>query len=438
MAILLSDSFNRVRESSRPFRERFVPKTVHAPSLDWLNFLVADVRGALGPFVAVYLVTEAHWTPSAVGVVATIGGWLGLLTQTPIGAWLDHTPRKRGLLSAAVVILALGAIMIVLSSSFFPVLLANAMMQVVSGVFEPAIAAITVGLFASDALTRRLGRNAAWSRAGNIVVAVTSGLLAFWISPVAVFIQVPVISVLTLIVIFTIPTRPMDLRRARGLRSGEDQTEGPARWLELLRSRPMLVFAIGSFLYELASAPLLTLVGQMVGAERSGQGLMFTSLCVITSQIGMLATAILVARYGDRWGHRRLLVIGFAILPLQAVLTILCGSAQAWLLAVQVFGGLGTGLFYTLTPIWLANATRSRGRYNLSQGVMGTFRGIGVTTSGFLSEVVVDGFGYGWAFAACGLVGLAAALLMWRGLEAESTSPSPEHDAGAARPDGAN
>ena len=39
-------------------RERLTPKRLHAPSLDWLNFLVADVRGALGPYVVVFLVAR--------------------------------------------------------------------------------------------------------------------------------------------------------------------------------------------------------------------------------------------------------------------------------------------------------------------------------------------------------------------------------------------
>src|SRR6202000_2153178 len=103
--------------------------------------------------------------------------------------------------------------------------------------------ALTVGLFTSEMLTRRLGRNAAWSRAGNIVVAVTSGSLAWFVSSRAVFLQVPVMRALTLVAVIPIPTRPLDLRRARGLESGEGKSDGPARWLELLRSRQMLVFA---------------------------------------------------------------------------------------------------------------------------------------------------------------------------------------------------
>jgi hypothetical protein len=54
-------------------------------SLDAINFLLADVRGALGPFLNVFLVTQQHWSQSEVGLVTTIGGLLGLAVQTPIG-----------------------------------------------------------------------------------------------------------------------------------------------------------------------------------------------------------------------------------------------------------------------------------------------------------------------------------------------------------------
>jgi hypothetical protein len=54
-------------------------------SLDAINFLLADVRGALGPYLNVFLVTQQHWSQSQVGVVTTISGLLGLIVQTPIG-----------------------------------------------------------------------------------------------------------------------------------------------------------------------------------------------------------------------------------------------------------------------------------------------------------------------------------------------------------------
>jgi hypothetical protein len=46
-------------------------------SLDAVNFLLSDVRGALGPYLNVFLVTQQHWSQSEVGVVTTISGLLG-------------------------------------------------------------------------------------------------------------------------------------------------------------------------------------------------------------------------------------------------------------------------------------------------------------------------------------------------------------------------
>jgi MFS family permease len=384
-----------------------------------LNFLVADVRGGLGPYVVVYLVLHQGWTPTAVGLVTTAGGWLGLAAQTPIGAWLDRTNRKRSALLWALLVLAAGAVVIAWAPRFWPVLLANGAMQVVSGVFEPAVAALTVGLCTREALTARMGRNAAWSRAGNLTVAVVSGLLAWLVSAEAVFLQVPLIAALTAFAAMTIPYNKVDLRRARGLDTGEDHNEGARGWTTLLRSRALLVFGACSFLYELADAPLLTLVGQQLGVGNQGGGLVLTSALIVASQLGMLAASMLVGRRADRYGYRWLMVAGFALLPLQAILTALLSNEPS-LIALQVFGGFGTGLFAALTPLWLADVTRGSGRYNLSQGIMATLRALGVTSSSLLSELMVEHISYGAAYLGCGVIGIAATALLWVGLSERS------------------
>jgi MFS family permease len=394
---------------------RFTPQRLRAPSLDWLNFLLADVRGGLGPFIVVFLVTEDGWTPTAAGLVSSIGGWLGLAAQVPLGAWLDRTRHKRGAMLWGLLALSAGAIVIAMAPEFWPVLLANAAMQMVSGVFEPAVAALTVGLCLREALTARMGRNAGWSRAGNIAAAILSGLVAWTFSARAVFLQVPVIAGLAAIAAMTIPYAKVDLRRARGLEPGEERAPGPQSWTSILRPRSLLVFAACSFLYELADAPLLTLVGQKLGSDRPGTGLVLTSGLILSAQLGMLAASILVGRRGDTLGHRTLMAIGFALLPIQAMLTVV-DSTPAWLVGVQLFGGFGTGLFATLTPIWLAETTRGTGRYNLAQGIMGAMRALGAASSGLLGEFMVEQGGYAEAFLGCGIIGAIAAVLLWLGL----------------------
>ncbi|EPM93253.1 major facilitator family transporter, partial [Pseudomonas syringae pv. actinidiae ICMP 18804] len=69
----------------------------NALSLDSLNFFLADVRDGLGPYLAIYLLAVHQWDPASIGVVMTIAGIAGLLTQTPAGALIDRTPYKRGI-----------------------------------------------------------------------------------------------------------------------------------------------------------------------------------------------------------------------------------------------------------------------------------------------------------------------------------------------------
>ena len=121
-------------------------------SLDAINFLLADVRGALGPYLNVFLVTQRHWSQTQVGVVTTIGGLLGLAAQTPIGAAIDATRAKRGVVVLALAVLAVGAVAIFALPSFWPVMIANSLMAIVGDVFGPAVAALTLGLYARNQL----------------------------------------------------------------------------------------------------------------------------------------------------------------------------------------------------------------------------------------------------------------------------------------------
>jgi hypothetical protein len=50
------------------------PAKLHAVSLDAVNFFLADVRGALGPYLNVFLVTQQGWSRSSVGIMTTSPG----------------------------------------------------------------------------------------------------------------------------------------------------------------------------------------------------------------------------------------------------------------------------------------------------------------------------------------------------------------------------
>ena len=348
----------------------------HARSLDAINFLLADVRGALGPYLNVFLVTQQHWSQSQVGLVTTIGGLLGLAVQTPIGAAIDETRAKRGAIVVALAVLALGAVMIFALPRFWSVLVANSLMAVVGDVFGPAVAALTLGLYARARLTRRLGRNSAFDHAGNVAIAIAAGAVGYLFSQRAVFLLVPVFAGLASVAVLSIPARAIDFERARGgdEKRGDKTDAAPASYGILLRCRPLVIFGLCVTLFHFANAPLLPLVGQKLAATYPKEATAMMSACIVAAQLVMLPIALLVGRTADTWGRKPLFLAGFAILPIRAVLYTLSDNS-AWLIGVQLLDGVGAGIFGALAPLVIADIMRGTGRYNLAQGAIATAGG---------------------------------------------------------------
>ena len=382
-----------------------------ARSLDAINFLLSDVRGALGPYLNVFLVTQQHWSQSGVGLVTTISGLLGLAVQTPIGAAIDATPAKRGVIVLALAVLALGAIGIFAMPVFWPVAIANSLMAIAGDIFGPAVAALTLGICARQQLARRMGRNSAFDHAGNVAIAVLAGAVGYAFSQRAVFLLVPVFAVLAGVAVLSIPAGSIDHDRARGL----DGPAEPAGYGVLLQSRALLIFGFCVMLFHLANAALLPLVGQKLAAAYPREATAMMSACIIAAQMVMLPIALVVGRTADTWGRKPLFLAGFAVLPLRAVLYTLSDNSL-WLVGVQVLDGVGAGIFGALTPLVIADIMRGTGRYNLAQGAVATVQGIGASLSGLLAGVIVDRYGYSAAFLSLGAAAAVALVVFAAGM----------------------
>jgi MFS family permease len=137
--------------------------------------------------------------------------------------------------------------------------------------------------------------------------------------------------------------------------------------------------------------------------------MLFMTACVVTTQLVVTALAGPVGRLASSWGRKRLLLIGFAALPVRGVLYTLTHNTSM-LVAIQLLDGLAAVVFGVVSMLVIADLTRGTGRFNLAQGAIATAVGIGASLSQVIAGGIAHRAGYSAAFlflAAVAAAGLA-------------------------------
>ncbi|MGD0778374.1 MAG: MFS transporter, partial [Candidatus Solibacter sp.] len=272
----------RAREPDVSIETKTSPSRGTLLGLDWLNFLLADVQTGVGPFLAIYL-AGYKWNEERVGLALTVGGIAGILTQTPAGGLVDFLRSKRALVGVAVAALAAGALLMALFPSFWPIMGAQVLIGGTSSVFIPAICAMSLGVVGRAAFDARQGRNQTFNSAGNVIAAVSMGLLGYLVSNRSIFFFVVALAVPTILVLLLIRPAEIDYELARGAKDGEKGGKVESVWV-LFRDRPLVLFLVCAVMFHFANAAMLPLLGEML-AKGGGRGsMMFMSACVVTTQ----------------------------------------------------------------------------------------------------------------------------------------------------------
>ena len=118
-----------------------------------------------------------------------------------------------------------------------------------------------------------------------------------------------------------------------------------------------------------------------------------------------------VGRQAQTRGRKALLLVGFAALPIRAVLFALTNNPLA-LTAIQALDGVTGAVIGVMTALVIADVTKGTGRFNLAQGVFGTLMGIGASLSPTLSGLIVHHFGYWVGFVSLAAEGLFALVVL--------------------------
>ncbi|MBS0638495.1 MAG: MFS transporter [Acetobacteraceae bacterium] len=374
-------------------------------ALDWVNFFIADAQTGFGPFVAVYLTTQ-KWTQVEIGFALTLGTIVALVSQIPAGALVDAVRNKRAVASAALCGLIAAALLLAIWPARLPVLLAQMLHGVASCVITPSIAALSLGLAGHAALGERLGRNARFGALGNGLAAAVMGATGAWLSSKAVFFLTAGLCVPALAAVWLVP--------AGSHAVAPPATKG-ANWAALRRlaaDRRLLVFALCVMLFHLSNAAMLPLAAAEVTMRAGSFANVIIGACIVVPQVVVASLSPWVGRAAADHGRRWILLLGWAALPVRALL--LAVLPGAWPLVLgQAVSGLSAAVFGVMLPLLAADLTAGTRHFNLCLGFLGLAVYVGAAISTSLGGGIADAAGIQAAFVSLGTIGAAGTLVIW-------------------------
>ncbi len=383
------------------------PQRLSRIGLNAFNFFTAGVQTGFGPFLAVYL-TQAGWNQGAVGLALSVGTIAGVASQVPGGALVDYVHHKRLACAASLGAVGLSALILALRPGVAPVWSAQILHAFGSAVLTPAIAALTLTLSGHAAFGEGVGGNARYASLGNAAAAALLGVVAYHLSHQAVFFLTAAMTVPALASLLLIRPGHVDPHvdhpallhpRARKARP----------WHVFVRLH-MHIFALCVVLFFLANAALLPIALNAIAARHGAAGLATTG-SIIAPQVVVVLFSPWLGRAAERWGRRPLLAVGFAALPLRALLFATLPGAGP-LVAMELLDGVSAAVMGIMIPLVAADLTRRTGFLNLAIGSFGLAASLGATFSTTLAGWIADMFGLRAAFLALAAAGGAALVLV--------------------------
>jgi MFS family permease len=395
--------------------------SLHA--LEATNFFLADVQTGLGPFLAAYLASSG-WEPGQVGVVLTLGGVVTVLLQTPAGAIVDRVRSKRLMLVLGVLVLAVGAVLLTVTAAPWSVYTSQVLIGGAGPFLAPTLAAITMGLVGIKLFDRQFGKNQSFNSAGNVACALAIAGVSRLFGNRAIFITAAVLTIPTIVSVLSIRRGEIDYELARGgLKQAQSGKKLKVESVGVLSSdRVLLAFLVCAFFFHFANAAMLPQLGEMLTRGAKETAAPFMSACIVVTQVVIAVSAAGIGRYANAHGRRPLLLLGFGVLPIRAVLYTLTQNTAA-LIAIQLLDGVANAIFVVVSVLVVADRTRGSGRFNLVQGALATAVGIGAALSTSFGGKLIQYYSFRVSFLSLGGVAAIAFALLWFGVPETLRNP---------------
>lgn len=373
-------------------------------------FLPAIGRGLGVPLETAALLVAFR---AAFGAVSPLFGYLA-----------DRFGRKRMMVAGALALMA-GAGIVAIAPVFGFVLAGFGLLGIAQSAYDPAMQAHVSDLVPQERRGRALGIvELSWAGSWLIGVPATGFLMARWgwQSPFAVIAVLAAFSVwLTLTVRETAPGLPTS---APGLPTSAPGLPTPAPGDGQVRvsalPRPVLYALAASALILFANETLFIVYGALM-EDRFGLALGVLGAASIVVSVAELVGATTVVTWVDRIGKRRALIGGllvnaacFALLPVMSTSLPLALTGLAAVALTSEFS------IVTSIPLLSGLADRSRG---LVMAVRTALMWGMVIVGSFVAPRLWHAYGLPAVAATSATAILMAALLVWRGVRADTLQP---------------
>lgn len=373
-----------------------------------LNFFLADSRDGLGPFLDAYLTTQG-WRPMDLGLLATIGGVLGLAAGMPAGALADRSHHKRLMIIAPVTLITVMSMLCIAFPGRAVVFSTQTLAALAGVLIMPALSGITLGLVGPKRFGEQLGRNEAYNHGGNMVLLGATWGASAWFGLPGVAALMVATTIATVAATLVIDPRSIDHVVARGGERGEKPPV--STWRVLVHNRPLLLLSVALLLFHFGNAPLARLISQQFALQMQ-RPFETTAIITMVSQTAALAAAVAAPFIIRRDRVRMAAVLAMLTLPLRGVIA-WAFSSFGMIYPVQLLDGLGVGLLGILTPFLVERLTRGSGHFNLALAAVMVVQGVGAASSNMVAGYLVTHYGYSVTYllhGAMALVALAALL----------------------------
>jgi MFS family permease len=206
--------------------------------------------------------------------------------------------------------------------------------------------------------------------------------------------------------------------RGRAAPDAPVHAEESISWAAIRRlflDRRLAIFAACVVLFFAASAAVGPVIAARVTQRRPDFATLVVAATILLPQAIVAAISPAIGRRAERAGRRPLLLVGWALVPLQA-LTFLIPTGPVPLVACSLLSAVSGAIFGVLMPVVAADLTRRSGCFNLTLGTLGVAVAIGASLSTLLTGAAVAAFGGRVASLGLALLGLGGLLLLWAGM----------------------